>query len=146
MNPMQINPDSVIEANLSGTTNTLKYRYRNSLKFDQEYSRKNLTIGATLLYNSFMQNIDAVFANTKPDVNVFGQLFEFQTKLPTTITQFRNKYNKGALILDVRAAWQFTKQIKMACIVKNILNTVYSERPALIAPPRNFTLQLAVEL
>lgn len=146
MNPMQINPDSVIESNLSGTTNTLKYRYRHSLKFDQEYSRKNLTIGATLLYNSFMQNIDAVFANTKPDVNLFGKLFEFQTKLPTTITQFRNKYNKGALILDVRAAWQFTKQIKMACIVKNILNTVYSERPALIAPPRNFTLQLAVEL
>jgi outer membrane cobalamin receptor len=146
MNPRQINPDSVIMANISGTTNTLKYRYRHSLKFDHAYSYKKITLGSTLLYTSFMQNIDAVFENTKPDVNIYGSVFEYGTKLPGTIHQFRNKYNQGSLVIDLRSSFQFSKQCKLAFIVKNVLNTVYAERPALISPPRNFTLQLGVEL
>jgi outer membrane receptor protein involved in Fe transport len=93
-----------------------------------------------------MQNIDAVFANSKPNENVFGQLFELGTGLPSTVTAFRNKYNKGAFILDIRISYQLSTQAKIAFVVKNSLNTVYSERPALVAPPRNFTLQLAVDL
>lgn len=146
MNPIQLNPDSVIMANISGDTKTLKYRYRHSLKFDLENTYRKVSLGGTLLYNSFMQNIDAVFANTKPNENVFGQIFELGTGLPSTVTAFRNKYNKGALVLDLRIAYQFNSQVKLAFIVKNSLNTVYAERPALMAPPRNFTLQLAYEL
>jgi outer membrane cobalamin receptor len=146
MNPTQLNPDSIIMANISGDTKTLKYRYRHSLKFDLENTYRKVSLGGTLLYNSFMQNIDAVFANTKPNENVFGQIFELGTGLPSTVTAFRNKYNKGALVLDLRIAYQFNSQVKLAFIVKNSLNTVYAERPALMAPPRNFTLQLAYEL
>jgi iron complex outermembrane receptor protein len=146
MNPTQLNPDSIIMANISGDTKTLKYRYRNSFKFDIENTYRRTTLGATILYNSFMQNIDAVFANSKPNENVFGQLFELGTGLPSTVTAFRNKYNKGAFILDIRISYQLSTQAKIAFVVKNSLNTVYSERPALVAPPRNFTLQLAVDL
>ena len=146
MNPTQLNPDSIIMANISGDTKTLKYRYRHSLKFDLENTYRKVSLGGTLLYNSFMQNIDAVFANTKPNENVFGQIFELGTGLPSSVTAFRNKYNKGALVLDLRIAYQFNSQVKLAFIVKNSLNTVYAERPALMAPPRNFTLQLAYEL
>jgi outer membrane receptor protein involved in Fe transport len=74
------------------------------------------------------------------------ELFELGTGLPSTISKFRNKYNKGAFILDLRISYQFTSQVKMAFVVKNSLNTIYSERPALVAPPRNFTLQLAFDL
>jgi outer membrane receptor protein involved in Fe transport len=49
-------------------------------------------------------------------------------------------------VWDVRFAYQLSKQAKISFVIKNLLNTVYSERPALIAPPRNFTLQLAVDL
>jgi iron complex outermembrane receptor protein len=146
MNPTQLNPDSIIMANISGDTKTLKYRYRHSVKFDIENTFKKVTFGSTILYNSFMQNIDAVFANSKPKENVFGTLFELGTGLPSTISNFRNKYNKGAFILDLRISYQFTSQVKMAFVVKNSLNTIYSERPALVAPPRNFTLQLAFDL
>ena len=146
MNPLQLNPDSVIMANISGDTKTLKYRYRHSVKFDLENTYRKVTLGGTILYNSFMQNIDAVFTNSKPDQNVFGTIFELGTGLPTTVTNFRNKYNKGAFILDLRISYQFNPQLKIAFVVKNSLNTIYSERPALVAAPRNFTLQLAYDL
>lgn len=146
MNPIQLNPDSIIMANISGDTKTLKYRYRNTFKFDWQSTYKKVTIGTTLLYNSFMQNIDEVFQNTKPQENIFGQLFQAGTGIPSTIDTFRKTYNKGNLIWDSRISYQFTKQVKFAFIVKNIMNRVYAERPAIIAPPRNFTLQLAVDL
>lgn len=146
MNPILLNPDSIIMANVSGDTKTLKYRYRNSFKMDMEHTYQKIILGSTILYNSNMQNIDEVFQNTKPNQNVAGQLFEFGTGLPTSVNTFRTKYNKGSFVWDVRLAYQMSKQTKLALVVKNILNTVYSERPALIAAPRNFTLQLAVEL
>jgi iron complex outermembrane receptor protein len=146
MNPILLNPDSTIMANISGNTNTLKYRYRNSFKFDMEHTYKNVVFGSTILYNSNMQNIDAVFQNTKPAQNLPGLLFEGVTKLPSSVNAFRTKYNKGSFVWDIRFAYSLTKQTKLSFIIKNALNTIYSERPALIAPPRNFTLQLAVDL
>lgn len=146
MNPILLNPDSTIMANISGNTNTLKYRYRNSFKFDMEHTYKNVVFGSTILYNSNMQNIDAVFQNTKPTENLPGLLFELGTQLPSSVNAFRTKYNKGSFVWDIRFAYSLTKQSKLSFIIKNALNTIYSERPALIAPPRNFTLQLAVDL
>jgi iron complex outermembrane receptor protein len=124
MNPVQLNPDSVIMANISGDTKTLKYRYRNSLKFDFEINRKKWSLGTTILYNSFMQNIDAVFQNSKPQENVFGQLFQAGTGIPSTVNQFRTTYNKGTLLWDARISTQLTNQIRLAFVVKNLLNTV----------------------
>jgi iron complex outermembrane receptor protein len=146
MNPIQVNPDSIIMANISGTTPTLKYRYRHSVKFDWESKYKKISIGTTVLYNSFMQNIDEVFANNKPTENLFGAIFQYGTGLPKTITDFRNKYNNGTLIWDARIAYQLTPQVRLAFICKNMLNTLYCERPAIISPLRNFTLQLAADL
>jgi iron complex outermembrane receptor protein len=146
MNPTLINPDSAILANISGETNTLKYRYRHSLKFDIENHYKKVSVGTTILYNSFMQNIDEVFSNSKPGLNPYGVIFELGTGLPSSVSAFRNRYNKGTLIWDIRMSVQLLKELKMAFIIKNMLNTVYAERPAILGAPRNFTLQLAAEL
>jgi iron complex outermembrane receptor protein len=146
MNPTLLHPDSAIISNISGSTRTLKYRYRHSVKFDIENSYHRITLGTTVLYNSFMQNVDEVFANSKPNENVYGLIFELGTGLPSTVQKFRTKYNKGTLIWDMRVAYQLTKDVKTSFIVKNMLNTVYAERPALICPPRTYTLQLAVDL
>jgi iron complex outermembrane receptor protein len=80
INPTQINPDSAIKVNLSGTTNTLKYRYRHSAKFDGELVYKKIILGTTCLYNSFMQNIDAVFANERPQEFWYWRLIYIGTK------------------------------------------------------------------
>lgn len=146
MNPIQVNPDSVIKANISGPTNTLKYRYRHSGKFDIEANYRKITLGTTLLYNSFMQNVDEVFENSKPKENIFGQIFEAGTGIPTSVRKFRSENNKGTLVWDIRLSLQILKQAKLAFITKNVLNTVYAERPAIISPPRNYTLQLSVDL
>jgi len=146
MNPILLHPDSVILANISGTSRTLKYRYRNSAKLDAEVTYHKVSIGTTLLYNSKMENIDEVFENSKPTENLFGRLFELGTNIPTTVAAFRAKYNKGRCVWDLRVAYQLSKQAKLAFITKNVLNVIYAERPAIVAPPRNFTLQLGVEL
>jgi len=146
MNPISVNPDSIILANLSGDTKTLKYRYRHTFKSDVEWTYKKVSFGVVGLYNSFMTNIDEVFSNGKPDVNEFGTIFEIGTGLPYTVRKFREENSTGNFILDLRASFSFSQKIKMNFIVKNALNTIYTERPALIAPLRNFTLQLQVEL
>lgn len=146
MNPVLLHPDSAILSNISGNTKTLKYRYRHSVKFDLESSLKRITIGSTLLYNSFMENVDEVFENTKPEVNPFGTIFEIGTGLPTTVHAFRKKYNKGTFLWDARLSVQLSKELKAAFIIKNVLNTVYAERPAILGAPRNFTLQLSADL
>ena len=133
-------------ANISGPTQTLKYRYRHSGKFDMEATYRRVTLGTTLLYNSFMQNVDEVFENSKPTENIFGQIFELGTGIPSSVSRYREKYNKGTLIWDLRLAIQLRKEIKAALVVKNVMNSVYAERPAIISPPRNFTLQLSVDL
>jgi hypothetical protein len=146
LNPTFLRPDSATISNISGPTRTLKFRYRHSVKFDIENSYHRMTLGTTVLYNSFMQNVDEVFTNSKPNENVYGLIFELGTGLPSTVQKFRAKYNKGTLIWDMRVAYQLTKDVKTSFIVKNMLNTVYAERPALICPPRTYTLQLSVDL
>jgi outer membrane cobalamin receptor len=65
--------------------------------------------------------------------------------LSTSVRKHREKYNKGRVICDLRCGYQLSKNVKVAGIVKNAFNVEYSERPAIIAPPRNFTLQLSAE-
>lgn len=146
MNPILLRPDSAILVNVSGNSKTLKYRYRHSVKFDMEHTLKRFTLGNTLLYNSFMKNIDEVFQNSKPDENPFGVIFELGTGIPTTVDDFRKKYNKGTFIWDIRLGYQITQDIRFAFVVKNVLNTIYAERPAILGAPRNFTLQLGIDL
>src|SRR5690606_2569733 len=147
MNPMQVNPDSAIRANLSGPTDMLKYRYKHSAKADIELAYKRLKLGGTLLYHSYMENIDAVFANTKPDQNMYGVIFQIGTGLPATITDFRNKYGRnGTAILDLRLAYGLRPGVNATFIVKNVGNSLYEIRPALAGAPRNFQMQLMLDL
>ncbi len=107
------------------TQNILKYRYEHQVKFDAEYGWKRLTFGAGLNANSFMKNIDAIFEFALPGVR-----------------NFRMAHNKGFTVLDVRAAYQCTKTLRISVLCNNLLNEEYSERPALLQAPRSFALRL----
>lgn len=147
MNPVQVDPDSAISANLSGPTNMLKYRYRHSAKADAEFSYRGFSIGGTFLYRSFMENIDAVFTNTKPDQNVFGTIFQLSTGLPSTINDFRDRFAKsGTFVLDLRAGYQLARYARLSFIVRNAANALYEVRPALAGAPRSFSIQLLLDL
>ncbi len=146
INPKQINPDSVVIANLSGDTYDLKYRSNHSVKLDVEASYNKWTFGVVGIYNSFMKNIDEVFENNSDTKNNFGTLFQLGTGLPHTIRDFRQQYNTGYAVVDVRGSFQLSKSIAIALIIQNITNTIYAQRPALISAPTNYTLQLKAEL
>jgi iron complex outermembrane receptor protein len=154
LNPKQINPDSAIMANYSTDRNFLKYRYAHTMKATWDGTYKGFGLASINTINSPMVNIDEVFENTKPSQNPFGTIFDYGTSpngsfgngIPTTIKKYRQTYNNWVWLSDIRLSYQLNTQIKVAMVVKNVLNIEYYVRPALIAPMRNFTVQLFAEL
>jgi outer membrane receptor protein involved in Fe transport len=141
INPVNINPDSLVLSNISTSENFLKYRYKYSGKFSIESNYKKWSIGSINVFNSPMVNIDEVFENNSTTKNFFGAVFQFGTGLPSTIRPYRQKYNNWIWVSDLRISYQVNKMARIALVTKNIFNTEYYLRPALINPPRNFTAQ-----
>ena len=109
----------------SDSTNVLKYRFRNTFKFDAEYSLDRLAVGASVQFNSHMQSIDNIFEYGLPGVR-----------------DFRLANNNGFTVVDLRASYKLTKAIKISALCGNLLNEEYTVRPALLEGPRNYTLRL----
>jgi outer membrane receptor protein involved in Fe transport len=146
VNPTSINPDSVVKANLSTDRNILKYRFLHTIKGNWDAQLGKWNLGCLNTINSPMVNIDEVFEFNDVNKNVFGLYFQAGTNLPSTIRTYRNQYNKWLWTCDVRVGYQVSKEIRVALVVKNVTNTEYYIRPALINPPRNFTVQINAEL
>jgi len=112
-----------IQSKSSEDFNVLKYRNKHSLKLDGELEYKNFKLGAGVIYNSKMEAIDQV-------LNIFSGIGEY-----------REKNNTGNTLLDARLSYKITKQLKIAFIAKNILNTEFMVRPGTLEAPRTFTLR-----
>ncbi len=126
MNPVDLSSDTL-------SNNMLKYRYKHSIKGDAELSYKKLGAGISFIYNSFMERIDEAFEEPILGVEIFSGLKEY-----------RQKNNKGFVVLDLRLSYQFTSSTKLSLLVKNIHNKEYMGRPGDIQPPRNISVQLLV--
>ncbi len=132
MNPISLNEDSAYLLTFSDTTtNMLKYRFKHLLKADVQATYKNLYLGASARYNSFMSNIDRVFEG-----EIFGQ------EILSGLGQYRMDNQEGSLVFDVRVGYSFKKKYNVSFIMNNVLNTEYSSRPADLQPPRQFLVQL----
>ncbi|MCC6463516.1 MAG: TonB-dependent receptor [Saprospiraceae bacterium] len=107
------------------STNVLKYRFRHTFKCDLEYVWRGLGVGGSFQYNSHMQKVDGVFEYFIPGVHTF-----------------RTEHNNGARIVDIRVSQKIGNHLKVSLLCGNILNEVYSVRPALLEGPRNYTLRL----
>ena len=125
----------------SSNTTILKYRYRHLAKIDAEIVYKKLSLGSSVRYNDFMQNIDKVF--TEPLINegipgVFDGI--------PGINDAREKFKDGDIIIDARLGYQFNDMLRFGFIVNNLLNREYMTRPATMMPPRTFAMQLALKI
>jgi len=121
----------------SGSDSTmLKYRYEHIAKADVEIAYKDITIGGSMRYNSFMKNIDKIF--TDPYLPLLTGI--------SGINESREKFKNGDLIIDLRAGYQMTKTVRLGLIVNNLLNTEYMSRPANMMPPRTLAMQLALKI
>ena len=78
-----------------------------------------------------MSNIDRAFED-----DISG------TYILPGLKEYRQKYNKGSLVFDIRFMFSITKELKLNAIVNNLFNAEYVSRPADIQAPRNFILQL----
>jgi iron complex outermembrane receptor protein len=115
-------------------SNILKYRHRHSVKGDLNLEWRMLAAGATIIHNSFMERVDAVFIDP-----FFGNLL-----LPG-YPDYRKEHQKGYTTVDTRISYRFARESSLALICKNLFNVEYIGRPGDIRPHRNISLQLLLK-
>ncbi|NBR13996.1 MAG: hypothetical protein EBU01_05350, partial [Crocinitomicaceae bacterium] len=135
MNPISLNNDSLYRSNFSDpNSNLLKYRFKHLAKADIEANYKHYSIGFSARYNSFMSNIDRIF-----EESIVG------TFILPGLKEYRQVYNKGNLVFDMRLAYKINDNYRVSFIANNILNAEYTTRPGDIQPPRNFIMQVQMK-
>ncbi len=104
----------------------LRYRFRHTFKSDINLDSRWISIGTNIRYYSFIDRVDAVFAQFIPGIK-----------------EFRDSKNyKGDWIFDIRAFFHANEHISIGFIVKNLFNRNYQLRPAKPEAPRNFTAEV----
>lgn len=143
MNPITLNNDSLYRASFSDTTtNILKYRYKHLFKADLQIDYKFISIGASIRYNSYMVNVDNTFYNLQIPAASIGFPINLGDQLLKGFPSYRNQFNTGSTVLDVRIAFKLSSTTKLGINANNLLNTEYMGRPGDIQAPRNIAMQL----
>ncbi len=111
----------------SANYNILKYRYRHLFKGDIEFNPGKFMIGFSSRFNSFMENIDAVF--------------ESEATIPG-VKNYRDHHHYGDWVFDFRFGYRVSENFRLSTIVRNVFNHEYMGRPADMQAPISYTLQL----
>lgn len=139
MKPVSLNADPAYTSTFSDSGSTvLKYRFNHLAKADIEATYKNISIGVSARYNSYMSNIDRTFED---GIDIGGT----NVQILTGLKEYRDKNNTGSLVFDARAGFEFEEHYRLGFIVSNFLNTEYVTRPGDVRAPRTFILQLQVK-
>lgn len=136
LNPISLNTNPTYLATFSDTSSRiLKYRFRHMFKADVQVSYKKFSMGISCRYNSYMKNIDRIFEESIGGIEIL-----------TGLKEYREKYNKGALVFDSRIMFEAYKSLKINLVTNNIFNAEYVSRPGDIQAPRNFVIQLQYQI
>lgn len=119
----------------------LKYRMQHLVRLNADLSSRRSTVGFGIRYNSFMQNIDAVFEELD-DPGFLGQ--EDLRPLPTGVRAWRDERNKGDLILDARFGYTIFAEHQLSLIVDNVFNREYTIRPLYLESTRRVMAKLTL--
>jgi iron complex outermembrane receptor protein len=115
----------------SANYNVLKYRYRHTFKGDIEFNPGDFLAGMSVRYNSFMENVDAVFES---DGTIPG------------VKHYRTIHDYGDWVVDLRLGYRVTSHFRFLLNVKNLFNHEYMGRPADMQPPRSYTIQFDMRI
>lgn len=118
----------------------LKLRPRHLVKGDIQLSYKKATVGVTVIYGSYPENIPET-ESTAVDF-ISGELPSESTGALGATGRYSKAHEKGDLVFNLRASYQVLEQLKVSFIVNNLTNRIYAYRPSKVEPIRNFTLQL----
>jgi outer membrane receptor protein involved in Fe transport len=139
--PGQTEPFNVIPAatytntSFDPTDNILKFRVRNTFRSDMQFQFKKVFTGFSVRYNSHVQNIDKAFIDLDDDGT-----------LVTGVRGWMETHQSGTTLVDARIGMDLSKQMRVAFIVNNLTNEVYSLRPLSIEAPRSMQVQLSANL
>lgn len=128
IDPKFIDFTKVDKKSISVDYNILKYRNKETLKFDAEATYKGISFGVSANYLSNIENIDAAFNLIVPGLK-----------------KYRTDNNQGFTIYDIRAGYEFLKYFKLSLLVKNLTNEAYTIRPAIMEAPLNISGRLDVK-
>jgi iron complex outermembrane receptor protein len=128
-------PATYTNTSYNPTDNILKFRVQNLFRADLQTDYKRLMAGVSVRYNSHVRNIDRVFV----DLDESGLL-------TTGVGQWMSEHTTGDWLLDARVGVDLTEVARVAVIVNNLTNEVYSLRPLSIEAPRSIQVQLTVNL
>ena len=115
----------------------LKYRFLHSVKADFDITFAFFTFGATLVYNSHIINIDKAFEEPL----IPG--YEASDLMPG-LKAYRDKHNKGYVLVNVRGLFDITDAQRIGLFVNNVFNAEYMTRPGFIEAPRNVAIQYSL--
>ncbi len=142
--PVNLNFDSTYRTSFSDSSiNILKYRYEHMAKLDIQYDWKKLSVGISLRYNSFIRNIDRAFV--EPLFSDILPTWNSGLYILPGLKEYREKNNKGELIVDHRISWELTKNARINFVTNNLFNVEYMGRPGDMQPPRNYSLQVILK-
>jgi len=114
-----------------GDTLILKYRNRHTFRGDIEADFGKFTLGTTLNYTSFFENVDPILAGLFDVTNYYLD---------------RIDKRKGDFVIDARVAWRLSSRARVSFLVKNLTNLDYANRPGMMNSPRSYTLQFRYRL
>ena len=126
-------------------TNLLKYRSAHTLKFDVTANWKGFELNTNLQYSSYQKNIDYAFVSPLfrlLEGTAFAGLAQWRA-MKEAISLGKGR---GDIDWNLRFGYSFKQGVKVAFLVKNLLNWEYTPRPAYFAEPRNYTLQVSYTL
>ncbi len=121
------------------TDNILKFRVQNLFRADVQCAYKKLMAGFSVRYNSHVRNIDRIFVDLDESPSE-------ALSLRTGVGEWMRTHRTGDTLLDARVGYSLTDHTRLAFIVNNLTNEVYSLRPLSIEAPRHMQVQLTVSL
>lgn len=128
MNPIDLTIDQNDTAFQSGDE-LLKYRFKHLFKTSIQLKYKQVSLGGSYRYNSYIRNIDRIFEEQVVGIYVIPG-----------VAQFRTEKTRGDHVVDLNIGYTY-KVHQLSLIAKNALNETYTQRPANAQPPRTWMLQ-----
>ncbi|MBL0127805.1 MAG: TonB-dependent receptor [Flavobacteriales bacterium] len=134
-----IKPYTYNNTSYDPTDRILKFRIQDLFRADVQLDYKRVFTGFSVRYNSHVRNIDKIFVELdQSPVDDFA--------LRTGVANWMETHRTGTTLLDVRLGMELSKQLRIAFIVNNLTNEVYSLRPLSIEAPRSMQVQLSATL
>ncbi len=130
-----VGPSTYTNTSFDPSDNILKFRVQKLFRADVQANYKRFMAGFSVRYNSHVRNIDKAFV----DLDDNGLL-------RTGVREWLESKRTGDTLLDARIGYDIGKDARVAFIVNNITNEVYSIRPMSAEAPRSFQVQLTIDI